>query len=164
MKNSFKPYVLSAVASVVLLSVGTTSLQAFAECGATSGPNETITCNGSSYTNGIDYFINYSASPISPTLLDFNNSSMVVSTNGVHIGNHQYRQDDITIQADAFSSINTSSAGIMGAGLSALSAGNVTINVNGGSIVTTGGVSGGTRAIGLQAEVVEMLSQAKEKQ
>ena len=151
MNNSLKPYVLSAVASVVLLSVGTTSLQAFGECGPIVAG--VVTCNGSSYTTGINYYT-VGSSPISPALFQLNNSSMAVSTNGVHIGNDQYRQDDIVIQADAFSSINTNSAGTMGAGLSAISAGNVTINVNGGSIVTTGGMSGGTRAVGVEAVAV----------
>ena len=153
MKNSLNRYVVSAVAAVVLLSVGTTSLQAFAECGATSGPNQTITCNGSSYTNGIDYF-RQATSPITPGILDLNNSSMVVSTRGIQVGNQRYRSEDVTILADDFTAINTTIGGITGRGLMASTAGDATIHVKGGSISTTGGISSGMSAMGILAEVI----------
>ena len=121
MKNSFKPYVLSAVASVVLLGLSSSSLQA--ACTSAGG---VVTCTDSSYTD-IDY------RNTGTTTLILNNPSMVVSTNGVSVGDGTSNYNDVTLQANQFNTITST----VDHAVEVLTQGNGTINLTGGSIFST---------------------------
>lgn len=120
---------------------GSPLVHAADECGPAA---VSITCALDTYANGILYYPN---TTIESLILD--NAAMVVSTQGVLAGSTTSAHN-VSVMANRFFQIHTTASGVEGRGIMAVSNGQATVHVTGGSITTLGADAHGAQAISSQ--------------